>query len=463
MSQTVNQTISHKLAELVLSLNYDDLPRDVVHSTKRLFLDTLACAIGGRNGEPVEMVMKVVDYIGGNPQATIIGSQKKTSAPLATLVNGAMIRYLDFNDYQFSRDSSHPSSNLAMVLALAESENLSGRDVILGAVVAYEIQLRFATYCGEPNLSRRGWRSPATHASFASTAAACRMMGLDVETTISALGINGSHNSTLAQSHRGTMSMMKATAEATVSKAGLEATLLARNGMTGPPEIFEGKYGWIKVIAGGADTDGMTQPFNGRYLISDMCMKPYATNMSIQSSIQAALDLMEEHKFEPSQVTKIEVFYSDHFFRKPSADKATILPETRETADHSPLYCVAIALLDRACGPEQFSEEKLFNPNVRRLMECIELLPDDELTALQSETQGSKVCITLSSGEAFKKDCLYPPGNSKNPLSDEQIADKFRTLARSTFSEAQIEKAIDGIWSLDDFENIGDFMKLFTA
>ena len=459
----MNQTISRQLAELVLGLNYDDLPQDVIHTTKRLILDTLACAIGGQNGAPVKMVLQTINYLGGNPQATIFGSTAKTSAPLATLVNGAMIRYLDFNDYQLSRDSSHPSSNLAMVLALAEAEKLSGRDVILGLVIAYEIQLRFATYCGEPNLSRRGWRSPATHASFASTAAASRMLGLDVETTMSAFGINGSHNSTLAQSHRGTMSMMKATAEATVSKAGLEATLLAKNGMTGPPEIFEGKYGWIKVIAGGADTDGMTQPFNGQFLISGMCMKPYATNMAIQSSIRATLDLMAEHHFDPAQIKKIKVFYCDHFFKKPAADKATILPTTRETADHSPLYCVAIALLEQACGPEQFTEAKLFDPTVRMLMERIELAPDDELTARQSESQGSKVHITMNSGETFKQDCLYPPGNPKNPLSDAQIADKFRTLASDTLTTAQTDKAIKAVWALDACTDMGAFMKLFAA
>jgi len=457
------QTVSRQLAELVLGLNYDDLPPDVIHTTKRLYLDTLACAIGGRDGEPIQMVRKTVDYLGGNPQATIIGSTKKTSAPLATLINGAMIRYLDFNDYQLSRDSSHPSSNLAMVLALAEADGLSGRDAILGAVIAYEIQLRFATYCGEPNLSRRGWRSPATHASFASTAAACRMMALDADATMHAFGINGSHNSTLAQSHRGTMSMMKATAEATVSKAGLEATLLAKYGLTGPPEIFEGKFGWINIIAGGADIDGMTQPIDGNFLISNMCMKAYATNMGIQSSIQAALNLMTKHKFDPAQIKKIDVNYSDHFFSKPAADKATILPETRETADHSPLYCVAIALLDGACGPEQFTEEKLFDPNVRRLMQSIELLPDDELTRLQSETQGSKVQITLNSGETYKEACLYPPGNPKNPLSDQQIADKFRTLAKGALNKAQIEKAIDGVWALDDCTDMGAFMNLFAA
>jgi 2-methylcitrate dehydratase len=457
------QTVSRQLAELILGLSYDDLPPDVIHTTKRLYLDTLACAIGGRDGEPVQMVQKTVDYLGGNPQATIIGSSQKTSAPLATLINGAMIRYLDFNDYQLSRDSSHPSSNLAMVLALAESENLSGRDAILGAVIAYEIQLRFATYCGEPNLSKRGWRSPATHASFASTAAACRMLGLDVSATMSAFGINGSHNSTLAQSHRGTMSMMKATAEATVSKAGLEATLLAKYGMTGPAEIFEGKFGWINVVAGGADTDGMTQPIDGNFLISSMCMKPYATNMGIQSSIQAALDLKAKHKFEPSQIEKITLFYSDHFFSKPAADKATILPETRETADHSPLYCVAIALLEGACGPEQFTEEKLFDPVVRKLMQSMALYPDDELTALQKKTQGSKVHITLTSGEILKNDCLYPPGNPKNPLSDERVADKFRTLARSSLNKEQTEKAIDGVWALNDCTDMGAFMKLFAA
>ncbi|MEQ8194573.1 MAG: MmgE/PrpD family protein, partial [Rhodospirillales bacterium] len=278
-----------------------------------------------------------------------------------------------------------------------------------------------------------------------------------------ALGINGSHNSTLSQSHRGTMSMMKATAEATASKAGLEAAWLAKSGLTGPPEIFEGKSGWITIIAGGADVDGLTAPLDGRYRISDVCMKPYATNMSIQASVQAALDLMAERPFDPAEAAKIEVFYNDHVFKKPAADKATLLPETRETADHSPLYCVAITLLEKACGPEQFSEKKLFDPTVRALMKRITLAPDDELTALQSEAQGSKLRITLRSGEVLAKDCLYPPGHPKNPLSDEQVADKFRTLAKGSLDGGQTNKAIGAVWNLDACEDMGAFMRAFAA
>jgi 2-methylcitrate dehydratase len=457
------KTVSRRLAELILAIRYEDLPPEIVHQAKRFILDSLACAMGGRTGEPIAIVRKTIDALGGNPQATIFGETAKTSVTLATFINSAMIRYLDFNDYHLSRDSAHPSSNLAMILALAEAEKLTGRDVIVGLVVAYEVQLRMAAYCGEPNLSRRGWRSPATHASFASTAAACRMMGLDADATVNALGLNGSHNSTLAQSHRGTMSMMKATAEATVSKAGLEAALLARNGLTGPPEIFEGKSGWIAVIAGGADIDALTQPLDGAYRIADMCMKPFATNMMIQASVQAALDLMAEHPFDPARIEKIELFYHEYGFKKPSADKATLLPTTRETADHSPLYCVAVALLENACGPEQFSENKLFDPAVRALMERITLAPDAELTALQGETQGSKIRITLASGEAFSKACLYPPGHPKNPLSDERIADKFRTLAKGVLTGDRINKAIDAVWRLDSRDDIGAFMQAFAA
>ena len=200
-------TISRQLAEIILGIQYEDLPQEVIYETKRRVLDTLACAMGALNSKPVDIVLNTIKPLGGNPQATILGSTNKTSVTLAAFANGTMIRYLDFNDYYFYRDPAHASSTLATVLALAEAESLTGKDVITGLVAAYEGQIRLCTYCGEPNLWDRGWRGSATNVSFGATAGAVRLLELDADAAMSAFGINNSHNSTLAQSNHGTIAM----------------------------------------------------------------------------------------------------------------------------------------------------------------------------------------------------------------------------------------------------------------
>ena len=456
-------SISKQLAEIILGIRYEDLPQDVIHETKRRVLDTLACAVGALSSRPVDIVLETIKPLGGNPQSTILGTTDKTSVTLAAFANATMIRYLDFNDYYFYRDPAHASSTLATVFALAEAENLNGKDVITGLVAAYEGQIRLCTYCGEPNLWDRGWRGSATNVSFGATAGAVRLLELDADSAMSAFGMNNSHNSTLAQSNHGTIAMMKATAEATVCKVGLEAALLARHGMTGPPEIFEGKFGWVNVIAGGADYEGLTQPINGHYRIMDVCMKPFAAEMMTQSSVQVAIDLVTEHNFDPTQAEKIEVFYHDYALKKPSWDKSKFAPKTRESADHSFPYCVAVSMLDRACGPEQFTDEKLFDEDVLKIISKITLGVDDELTKVYREMFGTRIRVTMPSGEIFEKTCVYPHGHPQNPLTDEQVEDKFRYLTRHAFNKDQIEAAIAGIWQLDQTNDITAFMRLFAS
>ena len=233
--------------------------------------------------------------------------------------------------------------------------------------------------------------------------------------------------------------------------------------MTGPAEIFEGKYGWIKVVAGGADTEGLTQPLNNHYRLMDVCMKPYAAEMMTQSSVQVAIDLVTENNFDPTQVEKIEVFYHDYALKKPSWDNSKFAPTTRETADHSFPYCVAVSLLDKACGPEQFTDQKLFDEDVRAVISKITLGVDDELTKVYRETFGTRIRVTMPSGEVFEKTCIYPPGHPQNPLTDERVEDKFRYLARDVMSKDKIDKAIAGIWQIDGADDISEFMRLFVV
>ena len=152
---TAERYVRDDLADLVLSIQYDELGGDVINEGKRLVLDTLACAYGGMDSEPARIIAKTVADLGGNPQSSVIGSGARTSMAGATLVNGTMMRYLDNNDYYFGRDPSHASGNLAPALAVAEHMGLGGTDVLLAFTIAYEVQLRFCDHAGEPNIWTR--------------------------------------------------------------------------------------------------------------------------------------------------------------------------------------------------------------------------------------------------------------------------------------------------------------------
>src|ERR1700754_198891 len=208
--------VLERLGALMHSVRFEDLPADVISDTKARVLDTLGCAFGALNSDVGQAVRRMAADCGGTPQSTLIGTGEKTSAPLATLVNGSLLRYLDSNDYYFSRDPAHPSGNLAAALAVSEREHRSGRDLIAALVAAYEIHLRLCDFAGEPSLWRRGWHH-GTNAQFSTAATAARLSGDDALRTAHAMAIAGSHQNTLAHLQGGAISLIKGAAEGWVA------------------------------------------------------------------------------------------------------------------------------------------------------------------------------------------------------------------------------------------------------
>jgi 2-methylcitrate dehydratase len=435
--------IRDRLARILLGIEYDDLPDSVVHQAKRIALDSFACAIGGFSGQPTEIVRKFVRRSGGREEATVMGSGEMANRVQATFANGTALRYLDHNDYYYRRDNSHASGNVAAAFAVAEAEGLGGREALLGTIIGYEMQLRLCHHCG--SMWNRGWAS-ATNLAMSGAVLSSKLMGLDETATANAIAIAGSHNNTLTESKHGNIPMLKATAEAFICKGGVEAAMLAADGLTGPEQIFEGRWGWIPVIAGDGDPDGLTQPMAGRYMIMDTCLKPYAAEMMTQSSVQAAIDVVAKNGIDPRQAKRIVARFHEFAFKKPSWDEKKLDPKDRETADHSFTYCIAVALLDGACGPEQFTEAKLADPDVRAVMAKI----------------GTAITVEMTDGKTFEEICDTPPGHPENPMSDSDIEDKFRRLCGGVLSDSEIERAIEATWKLEDCDDLGGYMALFT-
>jgi len=456
--------VRDQLAELVVAVRFDRLPADVVKEAKRLMLDTLACAFGALGGEPVEAVRATAHELGGAPQATAIGERTRTSCALATLVNGTLFRYQDANDYYFGRDPSHASGNLAPVLAVAEHMHRSGADALAAFVAAYEVQLRLCDFAGTPSLWDRGWHH-ATNMQFASAAAAARLLGLSPAQVANAISIAGTQNNTLTESMRGRMCSMKASIEANTGKVGVEAALLAKNGLTGPEGIFEGDFGWTRVVAGEVDYAKLTAPLGDHYKIMDTCMKPYSAHALSQGLIEATRCLREENAFDPDDIESIKGFLAEPVFRQPSMDKAKlVIPENRETADHSPSYLMAVALLEKACGPEQFRPELLQSPQVRKLIGQITLGPDPRLDSLYPASMGGGIEVRLRDGRRLEKFVIHPPGHPRNRLSDQEVEMKFiRYAAQSSLDAGDIDALIESVWNFDRIDDVGRFMAVLQG
>jgi len=450
-------TISERLASFVAETRYENLPAEVVRETKRLILDTLGCALGGFTSEPSRIVRQMVRELGGNPEATVLGEGTATSCELATLANGTMIRYLDFNDTYWGRDPGHPSNNIAPALAVGEKVAASGAQVILAVVLGYELQIRLQDHAGTPNLWDRGW-DHTTNAQYAVAAVAGKLLNLDAEAMANAFGISGTHNNVLGQLRRGEIPMTKAITHAMVARNGVTAALLAQRGMTAPREIIEGQLGYARAVAGGADLERIAA-WDGSFKIMKASMKPFACEFLTMAPVQAALEHRANPEFDLRQVEKIVIRFHEYALKKPSWDPLKLTPQTRETADHSYTYCVARALLDGEVGPAQFTNEKVFDPAARELMAKMELVVDPELTKLYPETYPAAVEMHMKDGKRLEVVVTYPPGHPKNRLTDEQVQAKFRKLASPLLNEKRVQEVIGLIMGLEEMGDIGEMME----
>lgn len=453
-------TIVEKLAALSEQIQYEKLPQEVVHKTKMTILDTLGCALGGFASDPAKIMRGVVRRLGGMPEATILGTTERTSVLCATWANGTAIRYLDYNDTLMSRDPGHPSGNLAGVLALAEAQHVSGCELISALVNAYEIQLRLVDHCGEPCLWTRGWDHP-TNMVYGSAAAAARLLGLPREKIAHAMAIAGSQANFLSEIRRGVIGKIKGTAEAKASGDGVFAALLAADGLTGPIRIFEGDYGYLNIVAGGADIDALTGPIK-QHKIMRTYLKYYPVETMTQSPVQAALDLRSEHNIDPREIERVVVGLYDFAFKKPSWDASKLKPTTRESADHSFNYCVAIALLDGEVTAAQFLDARIQAPDAQDLTARTELVPDPEIENIYPKFYPGIVTVYLKNGKSYRKRVDHFPGDPKRPMTNAQAEKKFLDQARPYLTAEQAHRVINAVWSLEQMDDVADLTRLLT-
>src|SRR5216684_4176955 len=241
--------LADRLSRYCQSLCYDDLPSAVAHEVKRRVLDSLGCALGAWNALPCRIVRRVGQSVQAAEGATLWGTNHKTLPDLAAFANGALVRYLDFNDTYLAKEPAHPSDNIAAILAVGEASRASGQRVIQAIALAYEVQCRL---CDAAALRPRGW-DHVTYGPFSSALAAAKVMKLSDAQTLQAVNLAGVANIALRQTRVGDLSMWKACAFSNAARNGLFAAMLARFGMTGPSPIFEGQKGFMELVSGPLD------------------------------------------------------------------------------------------------------------------------------------------------------------------------------------------------------------------
>ena len=392
-------TVAEELASFVVRASYDDLDDGIRHQLKIRILDSLGCAIGAVTGEPVRLVREQIEDFGGESHCTLIGGGR-TAPDRAALYNGALVRYLDFNDFYLAKDQScHPSDNLGAVMAASEYARKSGRDLLTALAVAYQVQCRLSDAAP---VRTKGF-DHTTQGSYAVAAGVSKALGLDVSHTANAIALSGTLFNALRVTRTGALSHWKGLAYPNTAFGSTHSSFMAMRGVTGPPEVFEGNKGFMDAIAGpfridwsreGLDRVGLTE------------LKKYNAEGHSQSAMEGVLELKDEHKFSANDVSRIEIDIFDVAYNiiggGEEGDKTDI--RTKEQADHSLPYMIAVAVLDGPVTTEAYRQERIEARDVQDMLKRVVARPSEEYTARFPMEMPATLRVVLRDGRTLVKE-----------------------------------------------------------
>ena len=453
-------SISKKMAEFALDLQFDQIPPDAIKEAKRFLLDSMGCALAAVHNEDMQAIYRFTEKLGGIPEATVIGNGLVTNAPNAAFMNCLLTRALDYNDIYWEQDPSHPSDIIGTALAAAEANKKNGRDTLIAILIAYELEMRWCL-AAHPGIREVGWHH-ASLTQFVSPLVAGRMYDLDLDQLVAAVGISGSSHFTLGGVVAGHLTNMKNTADPMAAQAGVYAAMMAKEGYSGPVEVVEGKEGLIEVLNNVEwRTDELVKGLGKDFIITQCSYKAFPTEALTHQPISAAIQVCTDYNLTAEDIAEILVETTTRgadILSDPSKYK----PETKETADHSLPYVIAAAVADGNVLPDSFTDEKLKDPRIWDLLGKIKVVADPEIDALFPGVKRARVAITTKAGETHQAQVDHAKGSPQNPMSDDEIISKFKANAEGVISVERQCEIIDKTWAFDMLSDLGEYMRLLV-
>jgi len=441
-----------QLAEYAVGLRYKDLTPEAVHECKRRLIDTLGCLAGGFGARPSVIARTLARRGRGEPPARILGTQERSTPELAAFANGVMMRYLDFNDACFGKSAGHPSDIFAAVLAVADAMRADGRSVITASALAYDVFCNLS----ESVAREQGWDHPV-FGVISDAVGAGKLLGLPRGKMGNAIALAVIPNMALEQTRTGELSMWKGCAAANAARNGVFAAQLAQEGLSGPAQAIEGKWGLWHPLG-----RFEWQPFGGRggpFRVTQTHIKYFPAVVHAQTPITVALELHGKAGPEVIEAIAIETYWVAE--RYVDRNNALWHPATRETADHSIPYCVAAALLDGAVTEASFSARRIRDARISALIERTTIREDPAYTRLHPHEWPCRIELSLRGGEKRTAQARYFKGHAMRPLSDAEVELKFRELAEPLLGLRGADSVLATAWKLEQLADVGELLKLF--
>lgn len=451
-------TITQKLATFITETKFESMPFEVVTLTKRAMIDTLGVALAGSVHPAGKAITAFVGRFGCKPAAGIIGSNIKTSSPLAALANGTIAHVLDYDDCR-ADTQGHPSAVLIpVVLSLGEEFKASGKEIIEAYVLGIEIWAKISSVM--PDLHLKGWHPSGILGTMGAAASAAKLLKLTTEQVTTTLGIAGSEAAGLI---RNVGTMTKSLHIGNAAENGIIAALLAKEGFTAAKNILEGDANFLETFYGRDNNsciskvvDNLGAPFA---LISPgLAIKKYPSCYSTHRLVDAMLHLISLYHIKPEEIATINCQSN------PIAQKTLPYtnPSTALEAKFSIQFAIAVALTDQEFGLAQATDEKVNDPMIKNLMRRITLsvYPDWKEGKDTIENRADMITVRLKNRTKYSYEVLVAKGNSKNPLTDEELLAKYQECAKLALKHDEIERCIQLVLELEKLETVKGLMQI---
>jgi 2-methylcitrate dehydratase PrpD len=465
-----SDSLSAHVANFIASTRYPDIPAEVVALGKKSILDGCGLALAGSVAKSGELVRRHLQGLGcGGGTSSIIGTSLRVPARFAAFANGTAIHADDYDDTQLAvaKDRvygllTHPTAPaLPAVLAVAERDGRSGRDLLGAYNVGVEVECKIAEAI-HPRHYQEGFHSTATCGTFGATAGLANLCGLSADVACVALGIAGSLSAGLRENF-GTM--MKPFHAGRAAESGVLAAEFAGMGFTATPHILEAPRGFFRAAGGGYDEGAIRGKLGNPWCFAEpgVSIKPHPSGSLTHPGMTMMLSLITQHDIRPDQVASVKVGTNQNM---PNA-LIHHRPTTELQAKFSMEFCMAILLLERKAGLPEFTDEIVNRPDVQAMIQKVDFGVHPEAEAAGYDKMTTIIEIALKDGRMVSGRADFGKGSPANPMSYDEAADKFRECA--AFSRwprqkaEQVIEAVRGLEALDDVRQLTALVSRSTA
>lgn len=445
--------VSSALCAYLAACRFEDLPAEVIRSAQRGILDWIGCALAGSDHATLEPLLAVLTRLSGRAEATVFGRKLRLGIADAAVANGYMGHVLDYDDTHLGGTILHTSSPvLAALFALGDLQRTSGRDFVLAYVCGFEAGVR----CGQatPNHHKGGWHLTGTLGCLAAGVAAGKLLALDAQKLLHALGIAATQAAGMQQ-NRGTM--CKYLHAGNAASRGAFAGLLAQQGFDSAKDIIEGSRGFSRIYSDIAAPEALVHELGTRWEITRNGYKPYASAAVLHPvtdamrEVRAAI-LASGGAIEPDAVDTIELTVGPHVM----SISGVRAPESGMQAKFSVFHTAAVGLVDGDGGVPQYADARVHDPAVLALRDKVTIVIDEELRKDQARAR------VVAAGRTHMSKVEHASGTVDNPMGDAAIESKFLANAERIIGRSRAQRAIELVQNVERLDDVSELTRICT-